>query len=500
MSAPTRERRIRGSENSGTALAIRNGLWNGLANVVGALSGVVGSIVIVRSLSTEAYGAFSYYIWLAGILVTAGTLAFPEAVTKITSELLGEQRHLEARVLSRCVTLGLASVNLVVSLGIFVWAVSTPLPDRTYLLVVAASLVPNVLAACIRSSLWGQQRYRRVTTVSTVASALQLAFVLLVSRSGWGAPGFVGAVLGTTVVQAIGLALALRPADFSIGVPLSLSLPSKAIWRRYFAFFVPSTLGLPITAIVWERSEVFFLAHYRGLEQVGVYNLAYTAFSLALALGWSLINGLYPAMSRDYGAGDWQQIAAKLRHGMILALLYAVPLTFGGWATLDGVMVLMYGEKMLPSALVGRVLLLGLLPGVIAAVAGVLATATGRIWLVFRVGVVMCLLNLGLDVLLIPRYGALGGAIANTTSQIVFAVAFLILVHRAYKIEFGWQKARSIVAIGALTTGLLPILLGMWQQGTWALVGSIAVGGGLYLSATWRSGYLRIFWSSEAPE
>ena len=31
----------------------RNGIWNGLSTIVGAMTGLIGSILIIRSLSTQ---------------------------------------------------------------------------------------------------------------------------------------------------------------------------------------------------------------------------------------------------------------------------------------------------------------------------------------------------------------------------------------------------------------------------------------------------------------
>src|SRR5581483_3031186 len=116
--------------------AIRNGLWNGLSNVVGAVTGLIGSILIVRSLTPVTYGAFSYYVWLAGILAVVGTLALPEAITKITSELRGERRHIEARALSRWVAIAVFGANLLLSASVCVAALNQPPAQRQFLLVI----------------------------------------------------------------------------------------------------------------------------------------------------------------------------------------------------------------------------------------------------------------------------------------------------------------------------------------------------------------------------
>src|SRR5262249_33044625 len=110
--------------------AVRNGLWNAAATVVGGLAGLAGSILVVRSLTPEAYGSFSYYLWLTGTLAILGTLSFPEGLTKVTSELRGQRLYLQANSLARCVIASLLAVNLVIGLGVLVWSLESAQPQR----------------------------------------------------------------------------------------------------------------------------------------------------------------------------------------------------------------------------------------------------------------------------------------------------------------------------------------------------------------------------------
>ncbi len=477
--------------------AIRNGLWNAGANLAGALSGAIGSILIVRGLSAEAYGEFSYYIWLAGLVSTVGTWAAPLALTKITSELRGRHEHTEARALIRGVLLALLSINVLLSGGVIIWASSASALQRIYLLLVAAYLLPNALSAAFRSALWGREHYREVSITEIFATLLQLALIGAASMASWGAPGFVAAVLSASIIRATGMAWTLRPVGASA---VAARLPSRATLRRYLAFFVPATLSLVFTIIIWERSEVFFLAQFSGLSQIGFYNLAYTSYAMFLTLGWALVNGFHPAISRDYGAGDWQRIREQARQGMILAGLYAVPLCFGSWAALEGLFKLLYGDKMAPVVPVAQVLFVGLLPGVVAAVLGFTINAVGNAWLAVRFGIGMAVLNIGLDLVLIPRLGALGGAIANSGAQLVYSLFLVVAARRLYQIEPPWRTLGSIMVVGLVTTFLLPKLVQLWLPGIAGLAGAIAVSGCAYTLAVWFLGHLQPLRAATAYE
>lgn len=473
------------------ALAIRNGLWNASANVVAALAGVIGSILIVRSLTLEAYGMFSYYLWLAGILGAIGTLALPNSLTKITSELRGRYQLDEARALSQSVALSLFGLNLLITIGTVIWAISSPPAQQTYLFIIAVILIPTALVAVFRSTLWGTERYGPVSMASTGSSLLRLALVGIAYLAQWDAPGFVAAVLGTSIVEGIMLGWIINRTANSVGVSFAFHLPNEDTVRRYLAFVVPATLSLPLAVIVWERSEIFFLERFSSIEQVGFYGLGFTIFDMFLALGWALINGFYPAISKDYGAGDWPQIRAKVHQALRLATLYAVPLSFGAWATLDRLIELLYGPKMDAAVPVAQILSAGLLPGVITGVLGATLIAVGRIWFSAGLGVAISTVNIALNLILIPRFGAVGGALANTGVQLLYTVVLFIAVYRLYEIRVSLRSVAKIAVIGALTTFVLPGVVQVWLPGVWGLACAVILAGFVYMASAWRLGYIQ---------
>lgn len=477
--------------------AIRNGLWSSLAQGVGYLAGALGSILVVRSLSGEAYGEFSYYIWLVTTISFLGTLAFPVALTKISSELRGSRQVDEARALARSVVVALVGLNLLMVVGALAVAIRAPQPQQTYWLIVAAVLVPNALDAVLRSAFWGKELYRPVSIIDVLASLVQLLAIGWVFYAGWGAPGYVAAVVGVSGIRVIGLALMLASSSGGGQSLRLLTRPSQTTVQHYVAFFIPATLHQLFTVIIWQRSEVFFLERFSTLEEVGFYNLAYTVFTMFFALGWALVNGFYPAVSRDYGARAWESLRQKVRQALILATLYAVPLSFGGIAVLDRLLPLLYGPKMAPAVPVAQILFAGLLPGIIAGALSLTVEVAGGIWLSVRMGFLVAVLNVGLSLILIPRFGALGAAASSTTSQILYTLLLLLAVRKLYQVRYPWALMAGIIGVGLFSTFVAPKLVAGWLPGAFGLIIVIALAGVLYLLSTWRAGYLYSFVEAE---
>jgi O-antigen/teichoic acid export membrane protein len=465
--------------------ALSNGVWNALAQTVSAVVGVVGSLLVVRGLTTEEYGEVSYYLWLAGVLGAVGCWAMPGALTKLTSELRGAEREREATSLALTVVVAVLGVNALLTLAVLVWALAAPDESRPYLVIVAVALIPQGLATVMRSALWGVERYQPVALMTAVSSVVQLALIAIAFVVDPSAPLFLVALLSMHLVQGIGMAVALvgvRAPRWPAGTGV---LPNGDTLRSFTHFAVPATVVLLFDTIVWQRSGVFFLERSSTLAQVGYYGLAYTCFGLFLALGWALVNGYYPAISRAYGARDWVQVEAQFQQALMVAALFATPICLGGIVTAETLLTVLYGDKMRPAAPVTEILFLGLLPGVISGVFGLAISAVGGIWLHVRIGILISVVNIGLNLWLVPSYGAIGSAVATTAAQILAAGILIVVASRTYRIKLPFANLAGVVAIGIVTTGLVPLAVQQQLGGLPGLIVAVGLAGLLYVPTAW---------------
>ncbi|MGE3267927.1 MAG: oligosaccharide flippase family protein [Chloroflexota bacterium] len=488
---PTDTSEGRERSQTSSSLAVRNGLWSSLASLAGAIAGLIGSVVIVRGLTPEEYGAFSYYLWLASILATLGTLALPNALTKIRSELRGERQDSQAGQLSGLVVLTLFALNAVIAIGLAVWASTAGEPDQAYLLVLAVAAIPVALTSALRSHLWADQRYRPVSIVTILGTVIHLILVGMAWWQGWHVTGYLVAALALNAVQCLGLLAVIAFPQPKVLVS-RLGVPSSPILWRYIAFAAPAAFVQFTDQLIWQRSGVFFLERDSTLEQVGFYSLAFTGFSLLLMLGWALVQGFYPAISHDFGAGDWPGIRRRLKQAAILASLYAAPVSFGGVAMLPYLLPLVYGEKVAPSIPVAQMLFVGLFPGVLTAVFGLTISAVGGIWLHVRLGIVSATVSVVANLILVPRLGAVGSAIANTLAQLTTAVLLVTFAHLKYRLSLPWRDVGIVLAVGVVSTYVVPIAIHELLPGVWGILLSVVAAAAAYIGLAWLLGYLHL--------
>jgi O-antigen/teichoic acid export membrane protein len=477
-----------------TTSALRNGLWNSLSRIVLGAAQVLGSILIVRSLtSAEEYGVFSYYAWLAGIFSTLGVLAFPNSLTKVASELRGANDDSEARALMRWLFWVLLGINTLLGVAVATRAWFVPTPARYYLLIVAFVPLMNVLVRLFSSLLWGYEKYRPISIATSFAGIAQFLLIGVAYFAEWGVSGYLGAVVLSMNVFIPLLLLLMRQGRQLIVSALSVShWPSRATLTHYFDFFKPAALIVVFDAIVWQRSEVFFLERFSSVEEIGFYSLAFSVIAIFVGLGFALINGYYPAISREYGAGNWVRIRQQVSQVMLLGIIYATPLLFGGWVTIERLTLLLYGEKMLPMVDAARVLFIGLVPAVVSGVLGLTIGALSKVWLQVRIGVTLAVFNIVMDVVMITwlQYGAVGAAIANTSTQLTYAVWLYVVVRELSGVSLPWRAIFAVLGIGFLATFVVPWLILQWLPSVLGLFVAIFVSSLCYGVGLWFSGLM----------
>jgi O-antigen/teichoic acid export membrane protein len=180
-----------------------------------------------------------------------------------------------------------------------------------------------------------------------------------------------------------------------------------------------------------ERLEIFFLGRFWTPAEVGFYSLAMTlAFHIRRLGPGALGEVLFPVIAKLEGQRD----AWGVGHAYVEATRYlsmaGVPLALGGALCAPAILRLLFGPQYLPAA--PALAMLFVVAGVLSlshpAAAVILSQERHAFLLTTSLGLVV--LNVALDLVLIPPYGAIGAAAANAVTQAVWLVLQTAFVAR----------------------------------------------------------------------
>ncbi|MFI5339626.1 MAG: polysaccharide biosynthesis C-terminal domain-containing protein [Candidatus Methylomirabilales bacterium] len=207
------------------------------------------------------------------------------------------------------------------------------------------------------------------------------------------------------------------------------------VWRDSLRFGLAIHPGM-ILLLLHLRVDLFLLQRLQGLEAVGIYSLA---AMVAEALWLVPDTTALAATPHQVRAGATEDAAVTLRATRVnVALTAALSLALAAMA--PPLVGRVYGRAFLPAVPA----LWALLPGIVAMAAqrscGILLVKRDRPWLVSGLLAPAVGINILLNLVLIPYWGAVGAALASSASYVLSSAGFLIWVTRAAGRPFheGW--------------------------------------------------------------
>jgi len=395
-------------------------------NVILLPLGILGSILIARSIGPGEKGNLDLILATAALLGMVLSFSLPTGVTYIVAREKVNIRALAIRLI--LISLVFASVaGGVLAILRYLGRSSSFLPERMggWIIVgVAVFVFLEMLANFLRAILNGKQEIIKVNHCELVGRFSQVVMLFILAAVLY--------VLGRRLfVWALFL--------LSMGVTVLINILLIRVLSRYWKestgegssingvvrFALPSYLG-NLAQFLNYKLDVFIVSLFAGFASVGRYTLA---VSLAQLL-WMLSNGaatvLLPKVAANNTAENVSHTARVTRLSLSASLLAAIALgVVAGYA-----LPRLYGEPFRPSVAA----LLWLLPGIVAfSSVNVLAAyinGIGKPRLNLIVAVASLGVTLTLDFILIPSLGIVGAALASTCSYTLSAVLTIWLFIR----------------------------------------------------------------------
>ena len=454
-------------------------------------TGVVVAWIVARGLGAEEAGAFfaaTAVFVLAGGLAKLGTqtgLVYWPATLRATGR---------SHLLGACLRTGLLPVTgLAVALAVAMWfgapavarltATGAPqlVAEHTAGLRILAVFMPlQALTDALLTATRGYRAMRPTVILDRVLrSALQLLLVGAVGVTtlwmttslpafalAWAAPYLPVAVLAGYALRRI--YLDGRPAG-----PRSRRTERRQVRRDFWRFTGPRALA-SVAQLALQRVDVLLVAALGGLAPAAVYAIAGRFVVLIQFANQGISQSVQPRLAEALAVHD----RATANH------LYQ---TATGWLVLVtwpiNLLVVWFAPVYL--GLFGEAYTAGVPAVLVLAGAMLVATGCGMVdmvlamagrtsWNLINVSIALGL-TIGLDVLLIPRYGALGAAIGLACAMLANNLLPLIQVGRVAGLHpFGvGTRTAALLSIGCF--GVLPGVVTA-AAGTGVIGRSLAVG------------------------
>lgn len=449
------EERVDLRERTTAARVVAGGLWSALAGGLAPFLLLVQSVVAARFLGPTRMGQQSFIAWVeltAALVLSAGTA---QTLNRYVGATAAAHRGAEMRsvlgTLTRLQVLVSGVPVLVFSLAIAPHQPSALQAPWVLAGVGAGLLIAQAVPAAMLTAL---QQWRRQAVISLTTGALATVATVIVLALGGGLTGMFAVESAAFCVSGV---WSTRRARMAIAGTLPAPVPAPELRREVFRYAVIATCQSTLAYLVWQRSEFVFLEHYGTASEIAVYSIAFATVLGLQRLPEGLTQTLVPSLAVLVGGAERERLRLAVARAMRLMWTLSAPLAAGLMAVGPRALRLVYGADYSGTGSVVVVLVLALPAVLVARVAASVLHASGRVRTVLACLSVGIAVDVALCLLLIPRHGAIGAAIANTSAQVTVAV-----------LEIGCARA----ALGALD--------GAWWHQARATFAAVGCGGAAY--------------------
>ncbi|MCK4251623.1 flippase, partial [candidate division WOR-3 bacterium] len=184
--------------------------------------------------------------------------------------------------------------------------------------------------------------------------------------------------------------------------------------------------------VIYFQTDTVMLSIMKGDAVVGWYNAAYRLVMGMLFIPSAFVGALYPVLSR-YFTSSKDSLMVVYEKSFKFLLMLAIPLGIGTTLLADRIIIFLYGENFAPSIIALQILIWVASILFIYSIVGYTLASINKQLVDTRITAVSALLNVGLNLLLIPTYSYVGAGVASIASQVfVFTCEFSYLQKNGY--------------------------------------------------------------------
>jgi len=441
-------------------IAVSSQFLRGVLSVVGSkigamFLGVLTTPIIVRLLGSDLYGDYAAVMAIFGILIIFSDAGVMDGTRKYISEersLEGWESQIFAFYFRWSLLLSIIVTSILISIAMSGYT-SILFPDNhlQYIILIALLLFVTQFSTVLRGTLMGLRLEHYSETLQLIKQLVQSCTVILLVYFGFGVSGaIIGDIIGVLVIVIVSLSLVRREISLSI----VFKEISKEISRREVLSYNILSTFLSLFMVSLYHTDVILLQGIVGGSQTGFYKAALNVAQFIWVVPTAVQLVLVQSVSPQWAAGKRSQVSNTAAKATRYTLAFGILPIIGLGVLADIFIPIYYGPEFV--ATVEPLLLL--LPGVLgfAVARPIFAIGQGIGSLRKLVVATGCaaLINISLNLILIPRYG-MHGAAAGTS----IGYGSMVIFHTIAAKEIGYSPLADLRFPRVIITSLITFVV-----------------------------------------
>ena len=438
-----------------SAKGIFNIFW-GL--IVSSIISAIGVMIVAGILSEGDYGLVAIALTGPNLIGIFRDWGVDWATIKYTAQYRSENK--EANVKNVLASVVIFEILLGFSLSIFSFFVSGFMantldrPNIVPLIQIASfTIFAEALMKAAQAAFTGYERMQYHSITSIVLSTLKTGFMVILVILGFGT---FGAIVGATIAYLIAGVISILLLYVTIYKPLQRQAVNKleifATIKTLFRYGLPLSISAIFGGFLMQFYNVLLAIYCTDLF-IGNYQVALNFASIVTFFVMPVLTVLLPAFSKLDSQKERETLGNVFQFSVKYAALLIVPVAFAVMALSQPGVSTLFGEKYSYTPLY---LALYVVTFIYTAF-GYLSVeniikSQGKTDVNMKLALITSAIGLGLNIVLIPKFGILGLLATNIISGIPSLIIALWWIKKKFNATIDWVSSAKILLASTLAT------------------------------------------------
>ena len=181
--------------------------------------------------------------------------------------------------------------------------------------------------------------------------------------------------------------------------------------------------------------DTLLLIKFRTLPEVGIYNVVLPTAMLLITFGSALAMAMLPFVSEYWEKKKFKELSNILLDIYKKSFIIIAPIGLTLFIFSDLILKVLFGEYFISGSIALKILCIGSIFFSVAVINNNVLAAIGKPKEVTKLILFAALLNLIINLILIPQYGIIGAALATSASYFVVLILSTYLVNQSVKLK-----------------------------------------------------------------
>jgi O-antigen/teichoic acid export membrane protein len=400
------------------------------------------TLYIARALGADALGQFSVVMSLVLIFQTLSFLGQQQIIIREVAR--APDRAGDYLVNGSLIVVGGGLLGILLTL-IAVNLIGYEPKIVTYSYVASLSLIPGALAIVGESVIQGREQMHHIAFAGAVSGLIKLSLSLTLLFLGFGLWAvFLVMAVANTVLYLVYLRVIRRLVGH-----IRLQLDRKLV--RHLFNLAGTFIIISIFGVGFKQVDVLMLGKLKDSATVGIYSAGFRPIQVGMLFLPAFMLALFPRMSETYVRSP-ERLGAIVKQALKLLMTFIIPLAVITTVLASDIIPLFYGPGYRESVPVFRILVWMLVFFFANTVLFRTMLASDNERVTMRVACVNVVSNVTLNWLLIPRWGAMGVAVASfCTTLLALLLNYAYTARHLFKLD--WVRIVGKPALAAILLG-----------------------------------------------